>query len=75
MILDSRQLFSQVVAHDIPFTNHYSDLYIPVNETTKALIAAYKFRQCVRVFTNQVEGGLWYDVPFAYAPYWAKTFS
>ena len=80
MILDARQLFTQVVAHDVPFENHFSDLYIPVNETTKALINAYKFRQNVTVFKRAScvpDGyqGYWYDVPFAYAPYWANKFS
>ena len=81
MILNADQLFHQIVLHGVPFENHFSDLYIPVNETTKALIAAYKFRQNVTTFKRvgcplTTEGmGLWYDVPFAYAPYWAKVFS
>lgn len=47
-----------------------------MNEQTKKLIAAYEFKTNVTTFTNQVEGGLWYDIPFAYLPAWeAKSTS
>jgi hypothetical protein len=67
-------IFEQVKASGIPYHNHQSDLYIPVNETTKEMVKNYKFKNNVTTFVNQVEGGLWYDIPFAYSPYWeSKT--
>lgn len=63
-------LFDKVKALGIHFASHETDLCIPVNEQTKALIAEYEFKSNVTVFTNQVEGGLWYDIPFAYSPAW-----
>ena len=63
-------IFDQVVAAGIPHHHHATDLYIPVNRQTTALIAAYAFKSNVTTFTNQVEGGLWYDIPFAYLPAW-----
>jgi len=38
------ELFETVRQNGIPFSNHASDLYIPVTEETRALIAAYQFR-------------------------------
>lgn len=63
-------LFEQVKALGIPYASHATDLYIPVTEQTTALIAGYEFKCNVRTFTNQVEGGQWYDIPFAYLPAW-----
>ena len=54
----------------IPFSNHQSDLYIPVTDETRELISQYEFKQNVSTFKNRVEGGHWYDIPFAYEPYW-----
>jgi hypothetical protein len=63
-------LFDDVKSLGIPHSNHYSDLYIPVNEQTTALIK--KHDAFATTFTNQVEGGLWYDIFGAYTPYWER---
>jgi hypothetical protein len=65
-------LYTDCVALGVKISNHETDLYIPVTPETKKLIEAYKFRSSVTTFVNQVEGGLWYDIPFAYEPEWAK---
>lgn len=67
-------LYTQCVAAGIPTANHYSDLYIPVNEVTRKLVAEYAAAGGTQatMFHNQVEGGTWYDVPFAYSPYWEE---
>ena len=52
----------------VPIANHCSDLYVPVTPvTTKILNRRNANRQ---VFTNQVEGGRWYDIAGAFDPYW-----
>lgn len=68
-------LFDEIKAAGIPFANHETDLYIPATEQTRAILAKYTLENGNKTtFTNQVEGGLWYDVPFAYLPAWeAKT--
>lgn len=63
-------LFNQVKALGIPYANHETDLYIPVTDQTRKLIDAYEFKSNVTTFKNQVEGGIWYDIPFAYLPAW-----
>jgi hypothetical protein len=62
-------ILEEVKEKGVPFSNHYSDLYIPVNDVTKEIINRYEFKQNVTRFINQVEGGEWYDIPFAYTPY------
>lgn len=61
-------IFQDVKAAGIQFSSHESDLYIPVTPETMELLK--KHGLYAETFTNQVEGGRWYDVPFAYEPFW-----
>lgn len=63
-------LYTDLIDAGIPVSNWQSDLYCPVNETTTTLVK--KHGKSVRTFKNQVEGGLWYDVPFAFDPFWER---
>ena len=69
--MERKTLFQQVVEAEIPFDSHCSDLYVPVNEKTKALVAGFEFKQNVTTFFSSIEKTLWYDIPFAYDPYWS----
>lgn len=64
-------LYTDLIEADQPVSNHYSDLYCPVNEVTRGLLAKHNITTAT-TFKNQVEGGLWYDVPFQYEPFWEK---
>ena len=51
--------------------NHESDLYIPVNDKTRAILAKYPLEKGnAKTFVSQIDGKLWFDVPFAYLPFW-----
>jgi hypothetical protein len=63
-------LYSQVVAQGIAHDHHESDLYIPVNAHTRVLLDDYEHRDIVTMFVSQIDGKFWYDVPFAYLPWW-----
>lgn len=65
-------IYEQMKAAGVPIASHYSDLYAKVTEESRAIVASYRFKANVTTFTNQVEGGLWYDIPFAFDPFWAK---
>ena len=65
-----RSIYDACLAAGVPMDSHESDLYIPVNETTTAILR--RFGSTASTFTNQVAGGLWYDVPFAFLPWWEK---
>ena len=53
----------------IPMDNHESDLYVKVTpESTKILEdSGHSFS----TFANEVDKTLWFDVPFAYTPWWS----
>jgi hypothetical protein len=68
-------LYDEVVKRGIPHADHYSDLYLPATEEVRILLLHYGHDRrgkhaTATTFVNQVEGGTWYDVPFAYAPFW-----
>ena len=65
-------LYTDLIEAGQPVANHYSDLYCPVNEVTRALIRKHGGYDGVSTFINQVEGGLWFDVPFMFDPFWEK---
>jgi hypothetical protein len=63
-------LFEKVKAAGIQYSNHESDLYIPVNEETKKLLADFPYKENVTTFRSNIDHKLWYDIPFAYRPWW-----
>lgn len=63
-----KTLYQECVECQIPMRNHASDLYIPANEDTIHLLKKHNKR--ATTFLNQVEGGLWFDVAFAFDPWW-----
>ena len=52
--------------------HHESDLYCKVTNATMQIISRYKFSAQVKSFHDATDprGALWYDIPFAYTPYW-----
>ena len=56
----------------VEISSHESDMYCPVNDCTKKIVKAYTYKGNVTVFHNQTDNALWYDVPFAYQPWWNK---
>ena len=53
----------------VPIKNHASDLYVPCNQVTKSIVEKYGKDLYITTFTNQVEGGQWYDIAFSYDPF------
>lgn len=64
-------LYTDLIEAGQPVSNHESDLYCPVNDTTRALIKKHGITTAT-TFRNQVEGGLWFDVPFMFDPFWER---
>jgi len=52
--------------------NHESDLYVKKCLRSTAILEEYEFWGNVTTFRHQVTGERWYDVPFAYDPYWER---
>ena len=65
-------IYTAMIQCDILVDNHESDLYVPINEITTNIVNCYKFKCNVTRFTNQVTKTLYYDIPFAFNPYWER---
>lgn len=50
--------------------HHESDLYILKTPESTAIVKAYEFSTIVEQFRSQIDGLIWYDIPFGYTPYW-----
>lgn len=59
-----RQALQKMAPDEID--HHESDLYLKKNEVSDKLISNYKFKNNVTIFRDQIDGVLWYDIPFAY---------
>ncbi len=70
--MDGKELYDTLVARGIQTDYHESDLYFPVTEETTALVNDFEHKKIVKTFTSQLDGKLWYDVPFGYIPFWEK---
>ena len=64
-------LYTDLIAAGVEVSNWQSDLYAPVNETVKVILARYP-HQSKSVFRSQIDGKFWYDCPFAFDPIWEQ---
>lgn len=68
---EKMELFDKVRELGIKYDSHYSDLYLPVNPQTSALLKEYGITASTFKYNlDEDKGSLWYDVPFHYLPYW-----
>ena len=64
-------IYEEMKKIGVEIDHHGSDLYVPVTPETIALVKQYEFRENVKCFRSRIEG-MWYDIPFAYQPFWDK---
>lgn len=65
-------IYDEMIKNGIECSNHYSDLYVPVNYITTEIVKQYRFKEDVRVFIGNIDGKATFDIPFAYKPYWIE---
>ncbi len=50
--------------------HHESDLYLRKTAKSIKLISEYEFKNNVSWFRCAIEHDIWYEIPFAYDPFW-----
>lgn len=70
--MSSDGLYEQLLKEGVPLDHHESDLYALKTPVSERLIRTYRFRSNVTTFRSQIDGKIWYDIPFAYTPAWTK---
>jgi len=64
-------IYKKMVEAGVEVRKHESDLYVPNNETTRAIIAEYEHKNSVTSFyCYDNVNDPWFDIPFAYDPWW-----
>ena len=66
-------IYIKAVAFGCEIKSHESDLYLKKDEVSDKLVREYPFKNNVTTFTSQVDHQIWYNIPFAYDPYWEKV--
>jgi hypothetical protein len=64
------QIYDEMVAAGVPVDHNESDLYAKVTPESREIVQRYEFKSIVRTFRNNADGKAWYDIPFAYLPWW-----
>jgi hypothetical protein len=59
-------IHQKLKAAGVKLDHHESDLYAIKCPESDRIIAGYKFKQNVILFTSQLDGKPWYDIPFAF---------
>lgn len=67
----SPTIYQKLLAAGCTVEGHESDLYTPATDAATALL--FDHRQGVTTFKGS-DGRLWFDVPFAFDPFWANRF-
>lgn len=65
-------IYTEMKEAGVKMSSHESDLYVPVNEVTSALVSVYEHMNNVTTFISNIDRKAWYDIPFAFDPYWEK---
>jgi hypothetical protein len=68
-----RSIYRALKKAGVKLDHHESDLYAEKTEISEKIIANYYYKCNVETFTNTTDGKIWYDIPFAYGPWWKKA--
>jgi hypothetical protein len=72
---NTNSIFDLVREAGIDFDSRESSLHIPVNDKSRAIMEAYQFKDNVTTFMNSIDGKQWYDIRFAYEPWWERAWT
>lgn len=66
--MSNNTLYDQLKAAGCELDSHESDLYVRATPEAKAIIE--QEGSCYGKFVNQKDGKVWFEVSFAYDPWW-----
>lgn len=71
-----RSLYEDAKAQGLEMNHHETDLYLKDTPEARALLAEHDKQLDgwnVQVFTSQIDGERWLDIPFNYDPAWPSS--
>ena len=61
-------IYEELKQAEVPLDHHESDLYALKNETSERILK--KYDHSFTIFISQIDHKPWYDIPFAFQPWW-----
>ena len=68
----AQTVYARLLAAGVPLDHHESDLYAKITDDSTRILAADRSLAHVRRFVSAIDGQLWFDIPFAYQPFWDR---
>lgn len=65
-------IYQELLAAGIELDHHQSDLYAKATDVSREIVQRYQFASIVTTFRSNIDGSQWFDIPFAYEPYWEQ---
>jgi hypothetical protein len=66
-MIESQDIEREMIKAGVPVDSWATDLYSKVTPKSKELIDNYEYKNIVKTFRSQIDGQLWYDIPFAHS--------
>lgn len=63
--------YKELIAAGIQTDSHESDLYVLVTPDSSRIVKASGWSRST--FVSQIDGKLWFDLPFAFEPFWDRV--
>lgn len=67
-----KEIYEEMKKADVPIRSWQSDLYAKVCDESVAIVNEYQFKENVKMFLGEDDNEMWFDIPFAYQPYWDR---
>ena len=71
-MVEEKSIYLQLKEAGVQLDNHESDLYALVTDESKRILQSYKYKSQVTTFKSEIDKKLWFDIPFAFEPYWER---
>jgi hypothetical protein len=68
-------LFQELIAAGCEIDNHESDLFVKDSPISRSIIKRYSDSSAAKatLFRSTSDNEMWWDIPFAYDPFWEKN--
>ncbi len=67
-------LYTELLGAGVPLDSHESDLYAKLTPDSVRIVEASGWRGVTKFTSHMEPAGVWYDLPFAFDPWWeART--
>jgi hypothetical protein len=69
-VIGATEIYTMMVNAGVPVDHHESDLYAKKTQESERIIEWYEHSPAVSIFLSSADNSPWYDIPFAYMPWW-----